>query len=334
MVTFFPTSLKRLFRRDRHAGFTLIEVLIAALLAGMIVSGLMYLVIQLMSTNQREAAREETQQDMQNALDYISTDLREAVYVYDGDCLQGVGNLGDPDFCPGLINHLPENLTDNSVPVLAFWKQQDYPAAVIDACANGTADEEANCLNGRSYGLVVYSLSQGANWDGNAQLTRYVLSEFNQAGARNDGYVNPGATRDFRRWPFLGNEDLQANRPANRPDVLVDFVDDNSGQSNRFGAMDGVCPADYDISPSDDLLNATDFGGVRSFYACIKTFNAAGGGQTTRSDRNSEVVLRLRGNPAGRPGVSSNDATGDVSFMTPLETRVLSRGVVGKNPID
>jgi prepilin-type N-terminal cleavage/methylation domain-containing protein len=334
MAILLPTSLKRLFRRDRNAGFTLLEVLVAALIGGMIVSGLMYLVIELMSADQREAAREETHQDMQNALDYISADLREAVYVYEGECLAGNGALGDPDFCPGLVNHLPANLTDDSVPVLAFWKQEEYPEAIIDDCAGGNADDGTNCLNGRSYTLIVYSLSQGENWDGNAQLTRYVLAEFNQAGIRNGGYVNPGATRDFRRWPYLGDENLQAGRPDNTPDVLVDFVDDGSGQNNRFGEMDEVCPANYEASPTEDLLADTGFNGVRSFYACIKTFQTAGGEQNTRSDRNSEVVIRLRGNPAGRPGVNSNDVTGDVSFLTPLETRVLSRGVVGKNPIE
>lgn len=336
MATFLPTSLKRLVRRrrDRHAGFTLIEVLIAALLASMIVSGLMYLVIQLMGANQREAAREETQQDMQNALDYVSGDLREAVYVYEGECLGGNGALGDPDFCPGLVNHLPANLTTNSVPVLAFWKQTEYPEAVIDACAAGAADDNANCLNGRSYALIVYSLSQGDNWDGPAQLTRYVLSEYDQAGNANAGYVNPGATRDFRRWPYLGDDNLQGALPGNRPDVLVDFVDDGSGVSTRFAVMDEVCPNNYEVSPTADFLAANGFDGVRSFYACIKTFQTADGGQSTRSDRNSEVVLRLRGNPAGRPGVNSNEVNNEVSFMTPMETRVLSRGVVGKNPIE
>lgn len=326
MAKFLPQRLWRGLGRfsrpqrfPQNQGFTLLEVLIAALLAGIIVSGLMYLVIEIMGTNQREAALDETQQDMQNALDYISTDLREAVYIYEGECLEGRGAMGDEDFCPGLINHLPANLIDDSVPVLALWKQEPYPDAVLDTCAGDT--DFANCLNGNSYTLIVYSLSKGDNWDGTAQLTRYKLGEFTEAGELTAGYANPGARQNFRTWPFAGEENTQAGLPNNRPDVLVDFVDDGSGANAQFSnATQESCPTDYTVSPPDSLLASTGFTDVRSFYVCV-------GGD--RVDRNTEVLVRLRGNPYGRPGINSES-----TFMTALETRVLSRGVIGKTPID
>ena len=323
MVTFFSHLFRRYARRSQQAsaGFTMMEVLIAAALAGMIISGLLYLVLELMGTNQREAARDETQQDMQNALDYISTELREAVYVYEPVCITGRGAPGTDDFCPGIVNHLPANLTQNSVPVVAFWKQDRFPDAILQACANGNAPEDTNCINGHSYSLVVYLLSDGENWDGQAQLTRYSLTEFTQGGARRPGYANPGAQQNFRTWPFLGDENLQEGNADGRPDVLVDFVDGGEGANTQFvAANESACPTGFNVSPSDALLDATGFNGVRSFYACVGP---------SATNRNTEVILRLRGNADGRSGAQNED-----SFMTALETRVLSRGVIGKTPID
>ncbi|TVQ18668.1 MAG: type II secretion system protein [Leptolyngbya sp. DLM2.Bin15] len=324
MVKFLSHHVRRHARRTAQkttAGFTMIEVLIAAALAGMIISGLLYLVLELMGTNQREAARDETQQDMQNALDYVSSELRESVYIYPPVCLTGRGAPGSDDFCPGVLNHLPPNLTQNSVPVVAFWKQERFPDAVLQACANGGAPPGTNCINGHSYSLIVYLLSDGANWDGQAQLSRYALTEFTQGGALRAGYTNPGAQQNFRTWPFLGDENLQAGIPDGRPDVLVDFVDRGTGANAQFvSANQSVCPTDYTVSPPDALLAATGFDGVRSFYACIGP---------SATNRNTEVILRLRGNADGRAGAQNEN-----SFMTALETRVLSRGVIGKTPLD
>ena len=81
-----------LFRRRSSAkGFTLIELLVALLIGGIISSALLYGVVELLQTNQRESSRAETQREMQLALDYISSELREAVFVYDGGCLVGTG---------------------------------------------------------------------------------------------------------------------------------------------------------------------------------------------------------------------------------------------------
>ena len=73
---------KRLSRRIPR-GFTLIEVLVSMVVAGFVISGLMFLVVDLLRTDQRELTLEQTQQDMKRALDYISDDLREADFVYD-----------------------------------------------------------------------------------------------------------------------------------------------------------------------------------------------------------------------------------------------------------
>jgi len=134
------------FGKRQTAGFTLIELLVSTSIASIAVSGLMYIVIQLVQINQRESAQVETQRDLQMALDFMTSDLREAVYVYGGDCLQGQTT---PTFCPGITNYIP--VPANSVPILAFWKLEPLPKQIQDECNKGTADPTVSCDSGRTY---------------------------------------------------------------------------------------------------------------------------------------------------------------------------------------
>ena len=320
--------------QQRTGGFTLIELLVVVIIAGGIVSGLMYLVVELQKADQRESSRAETQREMQLAMNYITTELREAVYIYDGACMAGVGTSTAADFCPGILNHLPTSLTDNSLPVIAFWKQQPLPTAVRQRCAANTAAATTPCLTGSSYSLVVYSLSKSNPnnvWSGNSRITRYSLNQFDNAGNANAGYINPTEARSFGVWPW-GNDpsgngafvSLQTTRPGNTGiQTLVDFVDDGTGaQAAGVGTWQttaAACPANYTLTLNTTRLTGA-FANANSFYACVNS-------TTQDSGINRDVVLFLRGNARGRAGVRNNSA-----FLPVMETRVLSRGVLGKSP--
>lgn len=316
-------------RRDSIKGFTLLELLVTTAIAGGIVSGLLFIVVQLMSVDQRESSQSETQREMQLALNYISTEMRDAVYVYTGKTLAAEIPPPTPTIPPtpprregkSLMEFLPASLGTNSFPVIAFWKQQPFPDAVKAACARSTPPPGAACTNGSSYALVVYSLSTNnpdGTWKGKARITRYALTEFSFTGTtQTPGYVNPGVySNNFDTWPYGTNEtglvNLQTVRPSNTPTALVDFVD----YPQVSPVM--VCPDDplttpfkeYDISPTT---------GVRSFYACVNDRQALGDSQ--------DVLIYLRGNVVGRPGASLASP-----FLPTLETRVLSRGVLGRVP--
>jgi prepilin-type N-terminal cleavage/methylation domain-containing protein len=343
--------------RSTNQGFTLTELLVAMMIAGGIISGLMYLVLELMTADQRESARTTTQQEMQMAMDYIGAELREAIYVYEGACLNsaGEGNLNAPDtqpaFCPGLYEHLPASITptNNSYPIIAFWKQQQLPSTVRQACTNGNALDGTPCASASSYALVVYSLSidnPGRTWDGRARITRYMLSEFSSGGSRNQGYVNPAAFQNnFKSWPFYRDVQTEGasagSTPTNRqggqrpsatggnPSVLVDFVDDGAGAVADGINTAAICP-NYGSSALEfgdyvPTFDAASFSGTIAtapgFYACVSINNDA--------TRNREVILYVRGNAAGRPGVQRNAVA---AFMPTLETRVLSRPVLSKSP--
>lgn len=367
----FKSLLQRILspsRQNSSAGFTLTEVLVVALIAGIIVSGLLYMVVQLLSSDQQEASRSETQREMQMAMDYMATELREAVYVYTGDCLAGRSVWGQPDYCPGLSNYLPASITQNSVPVVAFWKQQEIPTTLRNNCRANNIPQIGGvpvpCVSGSSYALVVYSLSlnnPGApanpTWRGRARITRYSLEEFNQAGtARNRGYVNPGSyLNGFTTWPIYNNQQNMQAAAGGRPDgsaaVLVDFVDDGRGvaaaQIPVPANAEDLCPNDpnipapplpaareYNISPPTTMLDTllTDLpagtrANARSFFSCVSLNRSDGNTVGSSVGQYRDVILYLRGNAYGRPGVFS-----DKAFLTTLETRVLTRGVLDRNP--
>lgn len=339
----FLSRIKRLWGASRYSrtkGFTLLELLVVTAIGAGIVSGLMFIVVQLMETDQREASRSETQREMQLAMDYISAELREAVYVYTGAQLQT------------LANYIPETLTENgSVPVLAFWKQQEFPTVARNFCkaksgdtvANATARAGINCESGSSYALIVYSVKpKTGDWQGEAHLTRYALTEFQSSWTNvntpsiNRGYVNPGTFGNFPNWPVgtapggAANTNLQTitlsdiyrgtnGRPINRPDgsgkvnVLVDFV----ALPTSTTAASPTCPNNtYELSPANSAS--------RTFYACVAP-------KTSTGD-NQEVILFLQGNVNGRAGYTIAGGNRTADKLPALETRVLTRGVLGRTP--
>ncbi|MGA7937189.1 MAG: prepilin-type N-terminal cleavage/methylation domain-containing protein [Kovacikia sp.] len=347
-------------RKRPIAGFTLIELLVSMVIGTIITGALLSLVVDLNNTNQKDTARSETQRDMQLAMNYITQDLREAVYVYDGQCLQGSGAATTfSTFCPGLVNYIPAVMTSNSaagqyIPALAFWRADTLPDAVLQQCRTAATTSQAAldaltaanvpCISGKTYTLVVYAIvvdpQTTANnpWQGRARLVRYQFSQFSSSGAANPGWVNPlpdpGTT--FQQWPFRSTTSaIQPTfvRPTNSPDVLVDFLDDTNAASLPTNQQPN-CQDPSDTSstattnPRYVITPTSPTGGVRSFFACIrgKTLTAS----TLEQSVNQEVRLVLTGNVAGRSGFPLNTAS--TTRLFPLQTRVLVRGSINKLP--
>ncbi len=299
-------------------GFTLIELLIVLFIAGGIISGLMYFAVELLTTDRRESVRTETQRDLQLAMDYMSGELREAIYVY-------------PDVIDPATNQPRAFLPiDNGAPVLAFWKQQRLPREVRETCASTGRPE---CLQGHSYSLVVYSLglpAPGDNepWQGRAQIIRSAMTQYNvDDGDANPGFITPTTTSSvaFETWPPTGS----STPVFNQVNVLTDFIDDGAGETGQVRS--GICPEpsvlpgvdpSYGVSPSQPI-NGT----IRSFYACVSRPGTNADGEVINPEAwSQEVILYLQGNADGRSGIY-----GDNGFLPTLETRVLSRGILDKN---
>lgn len=331
--------LHRAGRRD--FGFTLIELLITVVIATIIVLGLLSLVVELSTTNRRELARTETQRDIGIALDYMASELREAAYVYTGECL-GDGNDGSVAQavrCPGLFGNNVLRMPRNRTPLVAFWKLDPIPE-------NCTAPECDNySISARTYTLVVYFLSTNDPndiWQGQARLERATLAQFNRSGDANPEYVAPAQDGiGFRNWPD-GEEDTgDRGIELSTPVALVDFVDRTPDQS--VIPDERMCPQEpvrYSVTPGQDLLDEN----IRSVYACVRDDAETAAQQSDegveRSAYNQKVVLFARGNPQGRYGLSCDEDEAKANLRTEgnpcklpaIKTEVLNRGVADKIP--
>jgi prepilin-type N-terminal cleavage/methylation domain-containing protein len=353
-----------LSHQARADGFTLIELLVAMVVASLISAGLLFVVVQLVQTNLREAARSDTQRDLQSAIDSSARDVREAVFVYDANCL--LDKAATTNACPGLRNYLPTNITgtdtfgtSNNVPVLAFWRVDRLPNELQTACKNNaiaysksaplpTAIAGVPCLSGRMYTLVVYSLNKapGAVSSGRARIMRYELPQFTSSSVQpskaptlTQGWVDPkgktsaGKETGFLAWPVsrasLTEGPLdplqEGGRPTNANNLpLTDFVDwnglyDPSGSTVSKGRAPGGT-ADLVLTPKNGATAADD--PPRGFYVYVR-------GGDREGDLNQEVVIRIQGDAAGRPGIPNVAAVRPVVPIS-LETRVLTRGVTNK----
>ncbi|MBE9029234.1 prepilin-type N-terminal cleavage/methylation domain-containing protein [filamentous cyanobacterium LEGE 11480] len=347
----------KLRHNPTRSGFTLVELLVALIIGSIITTLVLFSAVQLMGTNQREASRSNTQREMQAAIDYINRDIREAVYVYDGDCLRTTGTKTPPGLtpggintCPGILNSLPGELNSaNNLPVLAFWRVDPLPQQLLASCSNpavasqivsGNAPagfDNVPCSSRKMYTLVVYSLNRSNpdTWRGRARITRYTLPQFTfgNGTTQTPGWANPLET-GFANWPRNPNTNTiqtgQATNIQGNNQVLVDFVDDRANDSGPAGST-AVCPTVNNV-------NTEQFGGFfaspaqvnggyvaavdlsrRTFYACVRGGDAA--------TLNQEVIVRIRGNAAGQPGLPKDSS----SLPIALESRILTRGVLGKN---
>jgi prepilin-type N-terminal cleavage/methylation domain-containing protein len=359
-IRYMNSFLDRLIRKERHCdrsfnsrqqvrtknskGFTLTELLVVTIIGGLLISGLMGLVIELLTTDARETARTETEQEMNMAIDYIARDIREAIYVYDGACLAAVDvpekTEGAAEKCAGLFKGkvIPP---DNSTPILAFWRLEDLPDQLNDG---GSDDDGISYIAGRTYTLVIYFLTKNQPnepWKGKARIQRYALKQYDSSGAINFKAEDfePSRKVGFLSWPKNPDDgsELTAGQSidAKSAVTLIDFVDsrginDPDLQKSLGGKSIQIdCDEGYVLTPSKATLPG-EKGDVRNFYACVKVPVELSPETTseTTGEFNQKVLLFLRGNASGKPGIK----TANEGFMPAIETQVLNRSNRDKVP--
>jgi hypothetical protein len=95
---------------------TLVELLVGAIMAFLIITPMLAFVVDMLNTDRREQVKSNTEQDLQAAVDFIAQDLSQAIYIYDNSA-EGVPKLLGGDFIPSLA-------TTKGTPILVFWKRQ------------------------------------------------------------------------------------------------------------------------------------------------------------------------------------------------------------------
>ncbi len=336
-------------KRKKNAGFTLLELLVATLIATMIILALLDMVVDLLQTDRREYARNETQREMQMALDYMVNDIREAAYVYNETELSDVRNFLD----------IPQEYT----PILAFWKPETIADTDLDDLGNcsrfgNNNPNRTECdqliIRRRAFSLVVYVQKENTpqerqrQWKGISRIERFQLNKYAQNGVTNlrktEKYVDPQEnTVTFASWPRIASSDPNnprggapapnAGRAQGSRAVLVDFVDFPT--TNR---TDNLAPPDNSRCPDENLPQAqrvyspipnpsssfsSGFNNP-SFMVCVSTNNTFNNGADL-SNTNQDVLIFLRGNPTGKAGVR-------VAPLIAVKTQAVARGVVNKQP--
>jgi len=349
---------------NRAKGFTLTELLVTIVIGGIIVSSITALLTDVVRANQQEKVRTATQQDMERALEFIESDLKNATYIYTGDELRN--KRGD---LKSVASHLDVN-QDYQI-VLAFWKPETIPYSPAGAkiplqCDNGSGElnsslnstdttlEECTDLQveRRTYTLVAYlqDTSPSDTWSGQSTILRYELRKYenddvytssgeeyltlnvSEDSSGNNIYVDPVKQADgFRNWPYDSEDvDLQSSKPTingNTSRVLVDFVDDPSNDTGNLPTcLDESGGTDMNGNGTVDVYSRTPaVNQSKSFFACVRESTLDG----DVSEGNQDVILYLRGNPDGRSGYEIKTSDSYTPLPT-LSTQVLVRGVVDK----
>ncbi len=188
----FLLSLRLRQPRSRpSAGFTLVELLVAIIVAALVITPLLGLAVNLLQTDRQENAKATSEQELQAAADFMARDLQQAIYIYDAAALTRNSNINDA-VNSGIRDQIPPvaqavgGCTDaNCVPVLVFWKRRSITNAVpfADNTVNCTnASNANNCNDTFVYSLVAYYLifdQPGPNtvWSRTARISRFEIND-------------------------------------------------------------------------------------------------------------------------------------------------------------
>ncbi|MEH1823448.1 MAG: hormogonium polysaccharide secretion pseudopilin HpsC [Nostoc sp.] len=303
-------------------GFTLIELLVALLLAFLVLTPLLGFMVSILTTDQKEQAKANSEQEIQTAIDYIANDLQQAVYIYDRTALTTNSNTtpansGIQDQIPPVKSATGCSSTATCKPILVFWKRK-FISAAITAPSSTTDDTFV-------YSLVAYYLikdsTSSTTWSNAARIARFeirdgVLASSGSNGNCGSDYPNDTYINTTTYCPDAGFQRFNLNLPGaagiknqmnswkaassaytQQASVLTDFIDQTSIAST---------PTCSTGTPS--------YGSFMGFYTCVDVANTT-------------AQVFLRGNALARLQNSNFDysLTNQTYFPT-ASVRVQGRG--------
>ncbi len=303
------TQLKPSHKQNKNSGFTLIELLVAMLIAFLVITPLLSFMISVLNTDGQEQAKANSEQEIKAALDYITRDLQQAIYIYDATgiaCLSGTVDTSTDNTCPNASttgNQLPSG-TDK-VPVLVFWKREFSQNAVETRNSSGVVQFKDDTF---VYSLVAYYLIKDTSttWSNAARIARWQIKDGVPNTAATVGACDGFTTEKYLPCPDKGFKPfdlsqkgitLQAKMNSwagggtynQVPVVLVDFIDQTTIAQ---GAPAATCSTDFSQIPVAATTVKT------GFYACVDSVSA---------DNRSAAEVYLRGNAQAR--LIQNDET-------------------------
>jgi type II secretory pathway pseudopilin PulG len=289
-LRFVKKSLKKhIFKTPKLTeGFTLIELMIGLVMAFTIITTLLGFMINVMETERKEEAKATSEQEIQTALEYISRDLQQAVYIYDANGIDAIKNQ---------LPATPSGI--DRVPVLVFWQRE----LITNVLPTVSADKDDAFV----YSLVVYYLirdtrNAGYNWSKIARIGRWKIRDGVLANTNDDdkiidcpGYTEKyikGSSSDREEFcPSNGFASFDLNIKGTLEEkmnswkkaevaytmntfVLIDYIDNTT-----INPPPATCPPNSTnpnitwskVTP--ESFNKTDTGKMTSFYACVDRLN-------------------------------------------------------------
>lgn len=289
------TQQNRKYSESNHgiSGFTLTELLVAMVMTFLILTPLLTFVVDMVNTDRKEQLKAYTEQEVQSAVDFISQDLSQAVYIYDKTGVDAIAGPGK--FIPR---------SDERVPILVFWKRRlvkdSQPVLPNQTPIDCDLNDPDDCDDTYVSSLVAYYQfkEKGAIWcqpDSSpancpTRIVRYEIKD----GVKNtaptdpadpyytDAETNLNQRRDAAFNPTFDLSDPTANVTTGEAnvtdfDVLVNNIDQstvplpataNQDCKTTLGITDPAAPA-----PAINALISDDqtYSKTNSFYACVDT---------------------------------------------------------------
>jgi len=300
MKTLLRLLLKSQHQQNRsrqtktEKGMTLVELLVGAIMAFLIITPMLAFVVDMLNTDRREQVKSNTEQDLQAAVDFIAQDLSQAIYIYDQAGITATTTKLPPP---------PINTT--GTPILVFWKRQQIKNAVpINSTVSAKTPSAcppngSECNDTYVLSLVAYyqirdtpnsTWCQPSGGTCPTRIARYEIRDGvknpNSSDPANLYYDAPGANKYAPDIAFEPTFDISKplvnvtkGADFKDPEVLVNYIDHSPGppvpakecQTALGTPMDttGVTPTEIPettlrIPPAPpDIVN--------SFYACVDT---------------------------------------------------------------
>lgn len=292
-------------RKNRDHGFTLVELLIGLVMAFLVLTPLFGLMISIMNTDEKEQAKTTSEQELQTAIDFITRDLQQAVYIYD---YQGVtNNYNTIAANSGIKDSLPT--VAGGVPILVFWKQEVVSNVIP---TTGTKKDDASV-----YSLVAYYLinSPSTIWSNTARIARWQIKDGVRSPSDTSGVTcNPSYNTSikfvdadncpspgFKPFDLDMNQWQRSGSFTNDPQVLVDFIDQTPRDQTNVPNITPSCAQD-DNQPGVTItpISSTT---MTSFYACVSNY----ADPTNQGQVISTAQIFIRGNALARIQTSNID---------------------------
>ena len=300
-------------RKNRDHGFTLVELLIGLVMAFLVLTPLFGLMISIMNTDEKEQAKTTSEQELQTAIDFITRDLQQAVYIYD---FQGVtNNYNTIAANSGIRDSLPT--VAGGVPILVFWKQEVVSNVIPTTGPNDDASV---------YSLVAYYLinSPSTIWSNTARIARWQIKDGVRSPSDTSGVTcNPSYNTsikfvDANNCPSSGfqpfnldistgdliqkmNQWQRSGSFTNDPQVLVDFIDQTP--RNQTTVPDIIPSCANDANQSSVTITPISSTTMTSFYACVSNY----ADPTNQGQVISTAQIFIRGNALARIQTSNID---------------------------